>query len=405
MNMFLSKEIIKYSLRGISQRKTRTFLTVLSIFLGIAVIFIFISFGLGLYNYVNQFATESSADKITIMPAGASAPGIDDTFTISEKDLSEIEKVSGVYKVTGLYTKPAEIIQDKKRVYAFILGYDVDNPLFLEMSNVDIYSGRELKRTDSEKVVLGYNYLLEDKIFPNKYELNQKIQIQGKEFRIVGFYNAIGNPQDDSQIYMTNDAIKDLYGNSLKGYAMAIAQVDKTDIAGVIERVKKSLRNSRNVEKGKEDFFVQSWEELMATYSIVLNGIIGFVILIALISVLVSAINTANTMITSVLERVREIGVMKAVGARNSEIFNIFLFESAFLGFIAGIIGVILGWLISFYAGIILKNIGWGFLSPAYPLSLFLGLILFATLTGAVSGAIPARNASKIKPIDALRYE
>ncbi len=402
---FISKELVEYSLRGIWHRKTRTFLTILSIFLGIAVIFLFVSFGLGLYAYVNQFATESSADKITIMPAGAAAPGIDDTFTISENDINAVKKIAGVYKVTGMYTKPAEIIQDKKRVYAFVLGLDPDVPLMQEMGNMKIYSGRELKNTDSGKVVLGYNYMIENKIFPKAYVLNQKIQIQGQEFRVLGFYSAVGNPSDDSQIYMTNDAVKALYGSSLKGYAMAIAQVDRTDIPNIIENVKKALRISRNVEKGKEDFFVQSWEDLMSTYTVVLNGIIGFVILIALISVLVSAINTANTMITSVLERVKEIGVMKAVGARNTEIFNLFLFESAFLGFIAGTMGVILGWILSYSAGALLKSLGWGFLSPAYPPILFIGLILFATLTGAVSGAIPARKASKIRPVEALRYE
>jgi len=403
--VFLSKETIEYSLRGIWHRKARTLLTILSIFLGIAVIFIFVSFGLGLYNYVNQFATDSSADKITIMPAGAAAPGIDDTFTISENDLNQVEKVTGVYKVSGLYTKPAEIIQNKKRVYAFVLGYDVDVPLLQEMGNIKIYSGRELKKTDTGKVVLGYNYLLDNKIFPNGYELNQKIEIQGKEFRVIGFYNSLGNPSDDSQIYMTKETIKELYGSSLKGYAMAIVQVDKNDIVNIIENIKKSLRTSRNVEKGKEDFFVQSWQDLIATYSIVLNGIVGFVILIALISVLVSAINTANTMITSVLERIKEIGIMKAVGARNAEIFNIFLFESAFLGFVAGVIGVVLGGMATYSIAALLKGLGWGFLSPYYPVSLFIGLILFATLTGAVSGAIPARQASKIRPVDALRYE
>jgi len=144
---------------------------------------------------------------------------------------------------------------------------------------------------------------------------------------------------------------------------------------------------------------------MIKTYSTVLNGIIGFVIFIALISVLVSAINTANTMITSVLERVKEIGVMKAIGAKNSDIFNLFLFESAFLGFVAGVLGVLAGWFASYSIGQLLKSLGWGFLSPYYSASLFVGLVLFATLTGAVSGAIPARNASKIRPVDALRYE
>jgi len=110
-------------------------------------------------------------------------------------------------------------------------------------------------------------------------------------------------------------------------------------------------------------------------------------------------------MITSVLERTKEIGTMKAVGAKNSEILKIFLFESAFLGFIAGVTGASIGFLISFTAKQILLNLGWGFLSPAFPWYLFIGAIAFATLTGALSGIWPAWRASKLKTVDALRYE
>jgi len=401
----LRKELIKYSIRNLEHRKTRSFLTILSIFLGISVIFLFISFGAGLYAYVNQFSTESSADKIMITAKGSAAPGIDDTFALTESDLSAVERTSGVYEATGLYAKAAAITKDKLKIYTFLIGYDPDKPIFFEMTSIKIEKGIGLQKGDRGKVVLGYNYLLDDKIFPTSYDLNNKIVIQGKEYKVIGFYEPVGNPQDDSQIYMTNEDIEELYGGDLKGYAYLIAKVDASNLKGVIENVERSLRDSRDVEKGKEDFFVQSWEELMATYSVILNGIIGFVILIALISVLVSAVNTANTMITSVLERVREIGVMKAVGATNSEIFNLFLFESALLGFIAGIIGVGLGWMLTSIASAVLENIGWSFLKPYYSWSLFLGLIAFATITGAVSGALPARQASRIKPVDALRYE
>jgi len=339
------------------------------------------------------------------MPKGGSAPGLDDTFAITNDDLEFIERTSGVYEATGLYAKPAEVIQKKSKIYTFFIGYDPDKPLVMELMNVGMAEGRELKKGDKGKVVLGYSYLIENRVFPNAYELNDKIEIQGKEFRIIGFYESVGSPPDDAQIYTTLEDMEDLYGSEINGYSWAIARVDKEDIPGTIERVEKSLRKSRDLEKGKEDFFVQSWEDLMATYTVVLNGIVGFVILIALISVLVSAINTANTMITSVLERVKEIGVMKAVGAKNSEIFKLFLFESALLGFIAGVLGVLLGWTVSYSIGQVLENLGWGFLSPYYSMSLFMGLIAFATLTGAVSGAIPARQASKIRPVDALRYE
>ncbi len=110
-------------------------------------------------------------------------------------------------------------------------------------------------------------------------------------------------------------------------------------------------------------------------------------------------------MITSVLERVQEIGIMKSIGARNSEIFKIFLFESSFLGFIAGILGLALGWLVTYAAGKILLALGWGFLQPYYSWWLFASLLAFAVFTGAVSGVAPAINASRTNPVDALRYE
>jgi putative ABC transport system permease protein len=110
-------------------------------------------------------------------------------------------------------------------------------------------------------------------------------------------------------------------------------------------------------------------------------------------------------MITSVLERYKEIGILKSIGARNSEILGIFLFESAFLGLVAGILGVLLGWGLSSLAGTILNTLGYGFLKPFYSSALFGGLIGFAVLTGAISGMFPAIRASKINTVDALRYE
>ncbi len=133
--------------------------------------------------------------------------------------------------------------------------------------------------------------------------------------------------------------------------------------------------------------------------------VVGFIIAIAFVSVFVSAINTANTMITTVLERTKEVGIIKSVGAKNSEVLGIFLFESSVLGLLAGLGGVGVGWLFSSAAGSLLDNLGYGFLSPAFPPILFIGCILFAMITGGLSGIIPAIRASKIRPVDALRYE
>jgi putative ABC transport system permease protein len=273
-----------------------------------------------------------------------------------------------------------------------------------ELSNLKIYKGRWLTRGDSRKVVLGYNYLIANKIFPKELDINQKVMLNGEEFRIVGFCESLGNPQDDSNVYLLGEDVA-VIKPSAKGYAMIIGRADVENMKTVISNVEQALRSSRNVDRGDEDFYVASFSDLLASYMVALNIIIGFVILIALISVLVSAINTANTMITSVLERYREIGIIKAIGAKNSEIFGIFLFESGFLGLVAGILGVLGGFVFTYGVGEMLKNLGWGFLSPHYSLSLFVGCILFATITGAVSGVLPAIRASKINVVQALRYE
>jgi putative ABC transport system permease protein len=403
--MVISKESIKYSLNNIRKSKARSLLTILSIFVGIATIFIFISYGWGLYDYIDDFTSSSSIDKLIIQPKGIGAPALDTTFKLLDGDVDAVKNTPGVYDAAGMYIAVGEVVQDNLRKYVFVSGYDPRFTLINELSNIDIIEGRDLHTGDSGKVVLGYNYMLENKIFPKKYVLNNKIEVQGQDLQIIGFYESAGNPQDDSNIYVTGDFIHELYPERNLSYSIIVARVDKDDIAGTASKVEDNLRRHRDLEKGREDFSVSSFEDLLESFSSVLNIVIGFILLIAFISVIVSAVNTANTMITSVLERFKEIGVLKSIGARNSEVFKIFLFESGFLGFVAGVIGVIVGWAGSEVGSNILDNLGYGFLSPHYSWVLFAALIAFATFTGAISGLTPAWRASKINAVDALRYE
>jgi|SRR3989344_2381054 len=401
----INNEIIKYSLRNLATKKSRSLLTIISIFVGIATIFIFISFGWGLHNYVSDLIAGSSANKITVVSKGIGAPGLDESFILSEDDLNAVKNTPGVLEVAGVYGKAAKIKQDKIVKYVWLIAYNPKTPLVMEFHNVDIYKGRELKKGDRGKVVLGYSYLFGNKVFPKPLDINDEIEIQDQKLRIIGFLGSVGNPIDDANIYIVEDYIDDAYPDKENNYNWLIARVDKNNIDKVISDTENNIRKSRNQEKGKEDFFISSFDDLLKTYTIVLDIIVAFVILIALISVFVSAINTSNTMITSVLERTKEIGVLKSIGAKNSDVLNIFLFESSFLGFIAGILGVIVGWLISFIAKAILTDFGLIFLTPKYSWEIFVGGIIFATLTGAISGVLPAIHASKINPVDALRYE
>lgn len=397
-------ENIKYSLRNINHQKGRSFLTIFSVLIGIATIFIFISFGLGLYDYVDSFTSSSSADKVMILAKGAGMPGMDDTIKLTDDDIKAIERAGGVYEASGVYYETVEVGKGNEFVYSFLVSYDPKEPLVMDIFQIGTEKGRELKFGDDSVAVLGYNYMIPGKIFDKALEINDKIEINGEDLKVIGFYESVGNPSDDSQIYVTNDKFLELFPEK-DTYAQIVARINIDDVEKTISNIERALRKTHDVEKGEEDFYVQSFEEMIDTYSSALDIVIGFVILIALISVLVSAVNTANTMITSVLERYKEIGVLKAIGARNSEITSIFLFESAFLGFIAGVAGVLLGWGITSLAKVILISLGWGFLSPLYSVGLFVGCILFATITGAISGIAPAIKASKINTVDALRYE
>ena len=353
----ISPETINYSLRNLKQKKARSFFTILSIFIGISTIFIFISFGLGLYSYINELTESSSADKIIIQAKGGTLAMFESNVKFTDDDLEAIERVPGVYEVSGSYFKTVEIESQNVKLYTLLISYDPEKPIVIESSNIKIERGKELSGGKRE-IILGYNYQIEDKIFQRGIRLNQNIELNGEDIKVVGFFEEVGSPPDDAQVYVANDYVDELFPDENLSYGWIVAKVDITNIDDIVEKVEKALRKERDLEKGKEDFSVQSFNDLIEGYSSALNIVIGFIVLIALISVLVSAVNTANTMITSVLERIKEIGVIKSIGARNSDVLGIFLFESGFLGLIAGVVGVLVGMGLAWFGGYMLDYFG-----------------------------------------------
>ena len=175
----IGEESIKYSLRNLKQNKGRSFLTIFSILVGISTIFIFISFGWGLYDYANELTSSSSADKVLIMPKTAGGFGAVDGIILNETDVHEIEKAAGVYDATGLYYDAALVKQNRDQRYTFLIGYDPKKDFVMESFNVDVEEGRLLIAGDMRNVVLGHNYGLPDKIFSKPFELNDNIEING----------------------------------------------------------------------------------------------------------------------------------------------------------------------------------------------------------------------------------
>jgi putative ABC transport system permease protein len=304
-----------------------------------------------------------------------------------------------------MYFKVGEIKQYREIKYIYLIGFDPKG-FILNTFTVDILEGRQLKKGETSKVVLGYNFLVPDKIFQEPQKVGDKIEINGKSFDIVGFYKEIGNPTDDSQIYLTYEGFDELYPDTKDQFSFVMLKAGTgEDPEELALKIKDKLRKYKDQEEGKEDFFVQTFTDVLSTFTNIISILNGVLILIAFVSLLVASVNIINTMYTAILERTKEIGIMKAIGARNQDILMIFLIESGFLGMIGGIIGVILGYLISTAGGSIAAASGFSSLRPKFPVLLTIGSILFAFFIGAVSGILPAIRASKLNPVDALRTE
>jgi putative ABC transport system permease protein len=403
----MTLESIKYALRGIIHRKLRSWLMVLSILIGITAIFTLISFGLGIQNYVNTVAEDAGTDKLFIQGKGIGAPGTDENFFITKEDVEVVDKIKGVEKVAGVYIKVAEIEHKKEKKNNFLVGVDASDEKFMkETLFVDTVSGRNLKKGDVTKVALGFNYQIENKIFKNALNVGDKIKVNSHPVEILGFYEEVGNPADDANIYMTYEGFESIFPDSKNkfGYTLVKAAPGE-DVSQLTDRIEDKLRKFKGQEEGKEDFFVQTFEDLLATFGAVIIIINAVLILIALVSVVVASVNIMNTMYTSVLERTKEIGVMKAIGAQNKDILLIFVFESGLLGLVGGALGIILGYIISTLGGKIAANAGFALLQPVFPWFLIVGSLLFAGSVGAAAGLLPAKQASQLKPVDALRYE
>jgi putative ABC transport system permease protein len=187
--------------------------------------------------------------------------------------------------------------------------------------------------------------------------------------------------------------------------SVMLAQV-KTgeDINVVAENIKRDLRRSRGVKENKEDFSVESPQKAFESYLAILSVVEVLLVGLASISILVGAVGIANTMYTAVLERRREIGVMKAIGAKNSDILQIFIIESAIVGLTGGVIGLVIGMGIGKLIELVLAQVlGTGFFTAYFPWYLTVGALVFAVVIGTVSGILPARQAAAMNPVDALR--
>jgi len=186
---------------------------------------------------------------------------------------------------------------------------------------------------------------------------------------------------------------------------IAVRVKDLKTINNVQRDIEELLRKERDVKEGEEDFTVQSPEATLETLDQTLFGVQLFISIIAFVSIIVGGIGITNTMYTSVLERTKEIGIMKSIGARNSVIFTIFFVESGFLGLVGGMIGATFGVILANVAAFAGRQaLGSELIQADISFSLIFGSLLFSFIVGLIAGVVPAVQASKKNPVDSLRF-
>ena len=406
--MAIISKYLFLAIKNLKRRGLRSWLTMLGIFIGIAAVVSLISLGDGLQNAVTGQFNTLGTDKLIMTNAETSfgPPGSTSVRKLNDHDVDLIKQVNGVEDVIPRLLRMTQIEYNKIVGYS----YSVSMPnnakqfdLIYETINLDAEYGRLLEVSDKGKVLLG-NDFAKTKIYDKDFNVGSRMKIQGKEFQIVGILKPASTFTINSAMIMNEDDLKDILGVEDEWDLIVIKIAKGYDPEKVAEVIKEKIRKDRDEKEGEEDFSVQTPSQSIKSVNTVLNIINLIVAGIAAISLLVGGIGIANTMYTSVLERTREIGVMKAIGARNSDVLLVFLFESGLLGLVGGVVGALMG--MGFALGLSSaanSALGTELLKVSVSWPLIIGSIGFSLIIGIISGVLPARQASKLKPVEALR--
>lgn len=387
---------------SIKERRLRSALTVLGIVIGIAAIISLVSIGEGMRRGITDMLEQFGANKIMVMPSmqmGFGPPVIGESLT--EDDLDDIKRVRGVDIAVPILFRSLPVEFNGESEVLSITGVDTEDAeeFFSDIQAFQLEAGRFQRSGDRYGIVIGY--LIAKNVFSDEVKLNDRLEIKETNFEVIGIMNEMGNQQDDTMIILPLDTLRDMIDEETEITMFFIKVKDANRIEYVVDSIQKNLDD----EHGEDTFMVMSTMQLTEQIGSITSMISVFLGGIAGISLLVAGIGISNTMLMSIMERTREIGIMKAVGATNKEIMEIFLIESAAIGLIGGILGCVIGIGISRVISTASSYFfGMSINTAVTPELISIGLG-FAVGVGVVSGLFPARRAAKLKPVEALRYE
>lgn len=400
------KDYFSFAIGTISHRKIRSWLTMIGIFIGIAAVVALISLGQGFKQAVNKEFERLGTDKLFITAKSRfGAPGTNAAIELTEDDMKVVKKVSGIDNIAGTVFVNSKVEFEDNVGFYLIHSFPEgeERRLEAEVHNLKIKGGRELRDNDKFSTVVGIDFV-EKELLGSPIKLRDKILINDKEFIVVGILQRTGDPVTDKIFFIPEDTLREEFDEPDRLNSIIVKVANVENIHSIAEKIKSDLRRFRNVKRNEEDFDIQTPENLLSSFGDIINIVQSVLIGIAAISLLVGGIGIANTMYTAVVERTKEIGIMKSIGAQNKDILLIFIIESGLLGLIGGLIGIIIGSGLSKGVELMAKNaLGTNLIEAYFSYYLLFGALLFSFLIGVVFGVMPARQAALLQPVDALR--
>ncbi len=410
--------IIKISLRNLSSFKLRSFLTILGVIIGVSSVIIIFSIGQSAQALILDQLKGVGSNLIGILPGSseekgppASVMGISIT-TLKYEDLLELINQSRnpyIEKGAGYVLGVTSVSFENKN---FNVSFTGVTHQYLEVENAELKKGRFFNREEetnlSQVVVLGS--IIAQDLFGKENPINKKIKIGEHKFKVIGVFKergsvAFGISSQDESIFIPLLTAQKIFLNINHLGFIRLKVIEENLVSQAIVQSREILRQRHNLQKNeKDDFSIRSLTMAISILKNVTNVLRYFLLAIGSISLLVGGVGIMNIMLISVNQRIREIGIRKAVGARNSDLLLQFIFESVFVSLLGGLIGIILGIGLSFLAAKIISHLGydWKFLISIW--SIFWA-VLISFLIGVMFGIYPARKASKISPMESLRYE
>jgi putative ABC transport system permease protein len=406
-------EILSMAIEALWSNKIRTLLTMLGVIIGIASVIAITAVGLGVQQATQQQIQSLGSNVIQIFPSAAKSGGISQglgsSTTLTWEDAEAIEKYVPTAEMVSAYLQqPGQVVSGQDNHSTNIVGIDLN---YMETRNTKLTHGRfftEEEMANSTPVAILGSTVLEELFDNSKDALSSQLRIQGNVYKIIGVFEPKGSEGSidrDDQVFvpLSNMSSRVVGNNSLNGVSVNgiyIKAENQAQIAATQTQTTNLLRQRHNLDASQsDDFTLRTQTDVVNTFSSVVGLFTVMVAAIASISLVVGGIGIANIMLVSVIERTKEIGIRKAIGATNSAILQQFLAESILISLLGGLIGMITGIIIAFLAAILLNL---PFVISVW--SIISGFIL-SLVVGLLAGVIPARNAAKLDPITALRSE